>query len=206
MDGNKIRLLRKEKDFTIEQLADITGFTASYISQVERNKIEPSLSALDKISKALNVSLYFFLEEQSDKVIITRKELRKTITSENKANISFLTQLSDMDGIKPEFYVYEIVLNSNQWDSKDFNLLKCHKCIIVKKGTLLVEFNQFNEVLQMGDCIYIDANIPHRCYNPTSLDVEILCITSSLDLSWYFYYIWNSKINYKNFKIAYNID
>lgn len=183
MNGNKIRLLRKEKDYTIEQLAQITGFTASYISQVERNKIEPSLSALNKISKALNVSLYFFLEEQRDKIVITRKEHRKTIISEDKADVSFLTQISDRDGIKPEFYVYETILNSNQWDSKSFSLLKCHKCIIVKKGTLLVEFSQSSEILQEGDCIYIDSNMPHRCYNPTSLDVEILCITSLLDIS-----------------------
>jgi len=183
MNGNKIRLLRKEKDFTIEKLASLTGFTASYISQVERNKIEPSLSALNKISNALNVSLYYFLEEQNNKMIITRKEHRKTIISENKANINFLTQLSENDGIKPEFYVYEITLQSSERDNKDFNVLKCHKCIVVKKGTLLIEFSNSNEILQTGDSIYIDANLPHRCYNPTSLDVEILCITSSLDLS-----------------------
>ena len=180
MNGNKIRILRKEKDFTIEKLADITGFTASYISQVERNKIEPSLSALNKISNALNVSLYYFLEEQNNKMIITRKENRKTIVSENKADVSFLTHLSENDGIKPEFYVYEITLKPSQWDNKAFNVLKCHKCIVVKKGTLLIEFNNSNEILQMGDSIYIDVNLPHRCYNPTSVDVEILCVTSTL--------------------------
>ncbi len=183
MNGNKIRLLRKEKDFTIEKLASLTGFTASYISQVERNKIEPSLSALNKISNALNVSLYYFLEEQNNKMIITRKEHRKTIISDNKTNINFLTQLSENDGIKPEFYVYEITLRSNEWDNRNFNVLKCHKCIVVKKGTLLIEFSNSNEILQIGDSIYIDSNLPHRCYNPTSLDVEILCITSQLDLS-----------------------
>ena len=182
MNGNKIRLLRKEKDYTIEKLAAITGFTASYISQVERNKIEPSLSALNKISNALNVSLYYFLEDQKDNIIITRKDNRKTIITENKADISFLTNISLNNEIKPEFFVYEITLKSSQWDSKDFNVLKCHKCIVVKKGTLLIEFNSSNDILQTGDSIYIDANLPHRCYNPTSLDVEILCITSSLDL------------------------
>ena len=182
MNGNKIRLLRKERDLTIEKLADITGFTASYISQVERNKIEPSLSALNKISNALNVSLYYFLEEQKDKMIITRKDNRKIMITENKADVSFVTHLSENDGIKPKFYIYEITLKSNQWDSKDFTVLKCHKCIVVKKGTLLIEFSNSNEILQMGDSLYMDANLPHRCYNPTSLDVEILCITSSLDL------------------------
>jgi len=183
MNGNKIRLLRKEKDLTIEQFAEITGFTASYISQVERNKIEPSLSALNKISKALNVSLYFFLEEHDDKIIITRKDNRKIISSDNKATISFITQLSENLSIKPKFYVYELILKPGEWDSDSFNVLNCQKCIIVQKGTLFIEFSDYNEILQDGDSIYLDANMPHKCYNPTSLEVEVLCISSSLDLS-----------------------
>jgi len=183
MDGNKIRQLRQEKKLTIEEFAEITGFTSSYISQLERNKLEPSLTALTKISKALDVSLYYFLEEENSKPVIIKKSERKTVSSENKADISFLTHVGEVYGIKPEFYVYEVVLAPNQWDSKTLNVLNCHKCIIVKKGTLLIEFNNSNEVLQAGDSIYIDSNLPHRCYNPTSSEIEILCITSALDLS-----------------------
>lgn len=183
MDGNKIRQLRQDKKLTIGELAEITGFTASYISQLERNKLEPSLTALTKISKVLDVSLYYFLEEENSKMIITKKHERKTVSSDNKADISFLTHIGEASGIKPEFYVYEVILEPNQWDSKAFNILNCHKCIIAKKGTVLVEFNGSNEVLQAGDSLYIDSNIPHRCYNPTSSEIEILCITSALDLS-----------------------
>jgi transcriptional regulator with XRE-family HTH domain len=182
MDGNKIRQLRQEKKLTIEKFAEITDFTASYISQLERNKLEPSLTALTKISKALGVSLYYFLEE-NNKIIVTKKNERKTVSSENKADISFLTHIDEVSGLKPEFYIYEVVLEPNQWDSKTVNLLSCHKCIIVKKGTLLIEFNNSNEIMQAGDSVYIDSNLPHRCYNPTSSEVEFLCITSALDLS-----------------------
>lgn len=183
MDGNKIRLLRQEKKLTIEEFAEMTGFTSSYISQLERNKLEPSLTALTKISKALGVSLYYFLEEPSNKIVITKKDERKTLISDNKAKISFLTHIGETYGIKPEFYVYEIILEPSQWDSKTLNNLNCHKCIIVKEGTLLIEFSDSNKVLQAGDSIYIDSNLPHRCYNPTSSELKILCITSSLDLS-----------------------
>jgi len=78
MDGSKIRKLRKNKNMTIEELSEKSGFTASYISQVERNLIEPSLTALDKISKVLNVSPYYFLDD-SNNVIVTRKEERQKL-------------------------------------------------------------------------------------------------------------------------------
>ncbi len=183
MDGNKIRQLRQEKCLTIEEFAKLTGFTASYISQLERNKLEPSLNALSKISKALGVSLYYFLEEESSKYILTKKEQRKVVSSENKLDVSFLTNIADNIEINPKFYVYEIILEPNQWDNKISNIVNCHKCIIVSEGTLLIEFSNSNEVLKAGDSIYIDANLPHRCYNPSSSILKIICITSSLDLA-----------------------
>ncbi|MFA9424259.1 MAG: helix-turn-helix domain-containing protein, partial [Sedimentibacter sp.] len=42
MDGNKVRKLRKFNGMTIDDLSEKSGFTSSYISQVERNLIEPS--------------------------------------------------------------------------------------------------------------------------------------------------------------------
>ena len=42
MLGDKIREARKKQQFTLSQLADAAGLTASYISQVERNLAEPS--------------------------------------------------------------------------------------------------------------------------------------------------------------------
>ena len=183
MDGKKIRQLRQGKSITIEELAKLTGFTASYISQLERNKLEPSLTALSKISKVLEVSLYYFLEEEGSKYILTKKEQRKIVSSKNKSDISFLTHIGDGSDVKPEFYVYEIVLEPNKWDNKDSNIANCNKCIIVNEGILLIEFSNSNEVLQVGDSIYIDSNLPHRCYNPSSSILKILCITSGLDIS-----------------------
>lgn len=182
MNGNKIRLLRKEKEYTIEQLADMTGFTASFISQLERNKVEPSLNALNKICNALEVSLYYFLEEQNEVALVTRKNKRKIISSDGKSDMSFITPISQKSGINPKFYVYEIILEPNQWESLDFISVNCQKSIIVKSGSIFVEFGTHNEILQDGDSILIEANLPHKCYNPTNSNVEMICIMSSLEL------------------------
>ncbi|QSX06159.1 helix-turn-helix domain-containing protein [Sedimentibacter sp. zth1] len=183
MNGNKLRNLRKEKEYTIEYLANLSGFTASYISQIERNKIEPSLSALNKICDILNVSLYYFIEDDSKKTNIIRSEQRKVITSKDKKSFSFLTPLGGEGGFNPKFYVYEIKLSQNEWDSETEHILSCHKCIIAKKGTVLIEFSDHNELIITGDSIYINSNIPHRCYNPTDQEIEVMCILSELDLS-----------------------
>lgn len=95
MDGNKVRKLRKLKYMTIEELSEKSGFTASYISQVERNLIEPSLTALNKICQVLNVSPYYFLDDLNN-VIVTRKEDRqKLIIPEKDSELEYLIPISE---------------------------------------------------------------------------------------------------------------
>jgi transcriptional regulator with XRE-family HTH domain len=44
--GKKIRELREDKGFTLKQLADLVECTSSLISQLERDKADPSISML----------------------------------------------------------------------------------------------------------------------------------------------------------------
>jgi transcriptional regulator with XRE-family HTH domain len=75
--GKKIRELREDKGFTLKQLADLVECTSSLISQLERDKADPSISMLKKIAKALNVNIVdFFMESVKDEDIVTGKKDR----------------------------------------------------------------------------------------------------------------------------------
>ena len=50
MVGQRIRQIRKSKQLTLQDIAEKTGFSAGFLSQVERGTTDPSLSALRKIS------------------------------------------------------------------------------------------------------------------------------------------------------------
>jgi DNA-binding NtrC family response regulator len=58
--GKKVRELRVEKRFTLKQLAERTNLSVSLISQVERAESASSISTLNKIVAALNISLKEF--------------------------------------------------------------------------------------------------------------------------------------------------
>ena len=49
--------LRRRKNFTLRQLSEKTGYTVSFLSQLERGIKNPSLDALRAIAQALDVSL-----------------------------------------------------------------------------------------------------------------------------------------------------
>ncbi|HEX6594169.1 MAG TPA: helix-turn-helix transcriptional regulator [Bacillota bacterium] len=72
--GNKIRQFRESADLSARALAKITNLDPSQISKIERGMSKPSLDALERICKALNVSLAEFFQ------------MTKSICRQNSAN------------------------------------------------------------------------------------------------------------------------
>lgn len=55
--GNKLRALRKQTGMSQEELGFRTGLDRTYISGIERGERNPTLKNVNKIAKALKVSL-----------------------------------------------------------------------------------------------------------------------------------------------------
>jgi transcriptional regulator with XRE-family HTH domain len=65
--GNRIRDIRIRKRRSLKEIAERTGLTTSFLSQVERNFTSPSLKSLEKIAGALDTETGCFLEENKAK-------------------------------------------------------------------------------------------------------------------------------------------
>lgn len=55
--GRNLAELRAVRGMTLQGLADITGYTVSYLSQIERGESVPSLSGLATVAAALGVEM-----------------------------------------------------------------------------------------------------------------------------------------------------
>jgi transcriptional regulator with XRE-family HTH domain len=55
--GKRLRQLRRDAGLTQERLSIATGLSQTYISGVENGTRNPSFKTLDKLAKALNVSI-----------------------------------------------------------------------------------------------------------------------------------------------------
>jgi transcriptional regulator with XRE-family HTH domain len=55
--GKRLRALREERGWSQEEFADRAGLHRTYVSAVERGVRNPTLSVLDRLAKALGVSM-----------------------------------------------------------------------------------------------------------------------------------------------------
>jgi transcriptional regulator with XRE-family HTH domain len=56
--GSALRQLRKDKGFTLEELAERAEISVSYLSLIERGTRQPPLTKLESLAHILGVNLY----------------------------------------------------------------------------------------------------------------------------------------------------
>lgn len=94
--GEKIRELRKEKGYSLRELAKLAGSAShSYIAAVERGEYDPSLKIVKDIARALNVPTAYLLDIYDQdhsgydkfKIKEVRESQSKYIVSEEKTDM-----------------------------------------------------------------------------------------------------------------------
>ncbi len=167
--GPKIREIRQERGLTLNELSQKTQLTAGYLSQLERNIIEPSLSSLRKISVALGVPIYTFLSNGEKNHVLIPSDKRKKLDLPNSSiTYEFLTPMaSDRENqTKMEIIYYQ--LEPESWSSEDFIIHSADECIFIIQGSIELYLGEQKYIVTQGDSIYIRENTPHRFYNPSA--------------------------------------
>lgn len=61
--ASRLKMRRKELGLTQQVIYEKTGIAISYISQLEKGEVNPSLEIMASLARALEVNLTYFFEE-----------------------------------------------------------------------------------------------------------------------------------------------
>ena len=98
--GQRIRRLRTVRHTTLAKLGQATGLTISFLSQVERDIVSPSIKSIQKIAGALGASAGALFDEPAQPhALVVRQQARpRTVNTKARAIVeglaSGLLQLS----------------------------------------------------------------------------------------------------------------
>lgn len=75
--GKKIKLIRKTKKLTQEELGSLCGLSYKFIGEIERGSVNPSVDSIALIAKALNVNPSdFFAKDKESFFQLSHSELQ----------------------------------------------------------------------------------------------------------------------------------
>lgn len=177
--GKLIKDLRIERRLTLKQVAEKTGLSASFLSQVERSKSSITLQSLSKISDALNVSRSYFFTEKEEPTEIFRNKNESELNF-HKSN--FVYQGLSGSVSNPIFEPMLVVLLPNE-ESVTTSTHSGQEFVYVLEGTLTVLIGDKETELEPGDSFHIDSSTPHTWFNRTNKHVKLLYVYSRYHIS-----------------------
>lgn len=172
--GKKIKAIRKRNGLTLRALGTKTGFSASFLSQVERGVVSPSLSSLGRITHGLGVSVSAILTEPAATASpVVRRRQPRTMRSEwSRATIQSLLPTGTEDGI--EAILITIEPGGRIGETPLVHTGKEFAFCVKGRATLLLE-GETHE-LSEGDSVYFDASRLRQWENRKKRNAEILLV------------------------------
>jgi transcriptional regulator with XRE-family HTH domain len=161
--GKRLRDLRKAKKLTLDVLAQKTGFSKSYLSQIENLRREPSIGTLTKVARILGVDALFLISglqpdsEQSDLAIV-RKDERKHMPDAFRSkglkyeSVAYKKKDRLMDAYIVEMG-FDFPTNTKPWQGETFTY--------VLEGTHEFLYDGRSYILNAGDSYYFDPSKPY---------------------------------------------
>lgn len=172
MLGEQVRNVRKSRGITLKELAERTRLSIGYISQIERDLTDPSLSTLRKLSEALDVPTYLFMGvAETDSRLTTRKNEVITLSQpDSSIRYHLLTPMPSAEFV-PQSLIIRFELEPRSKDGECPVIHPSEEIIMVESGNLEVVIGTEKIHLEEGDSTLIRSNLPHLVANETDQPV-----------------------------------
>jgi transcriptional regulator with XRE-family HTH domain len=172
----RLRALRRERGWRLEDLAERTGFSSAYLSRLESGERQPSLGALIKVAQAYEVDFSTLFEpEPGVKNAVVMRGSESEMRSGNGLSYTNLTEGSWTFNLRP----LRIVVPAEREEEKLYQH-EGEQWLYVLSGRLRLMLTDKEFVLEPGDSAHFDAESPHQLSALGENDAEIILVACSV--------------------------
>ena len=163
--GHNLRALRLKRGLSLEKLSQLSGVSRAMLGQIELGQSAPTINVLWKVARALDVTFStLIVAREGGATTLLRAKEAKILTSLDGTFKS--RALFPWDGPRrTEFY--ELRLAPKSEERADAHAPGTVEHLIVTQGALALSVGREEHVLDSGDAIVFEADLPH-VYRNTS--------------------------------------
>jgi transcriptional regulator with XRE-family HTH domain len=174
--GARLRELRLQRGWTLQDLAGQSGLSKTFLSRLESGDRQASIAAVLTLSRIFDVSLAFLFESQlaTDPCVI----VRRTDATEKSSNGLFYIPLSNAGrffNLQPMRIRVPLSRRGKEHYHHDGE-----EWLYVLSGGLILSLAGKTYDLESGDAVHFDSRLPHRLIARGTRDAEVLLVASPL--------------------------
>lgn len=166
--GKNIQSLRNAQGLTLNILSERSGVSKAMLSQIESNKVNPTVATVWKIARGLDVDLQDLLDSTTTvkrKFSVKRSEAIKIIdNSEKGVTIKVFSPLS----LAGDLEIYMLYFEPHSSLLSDAHFTGTEEYLTVIKGSVIVKAGDNRSQLHEGDFISYHVDIEHSITNSGS--------------------------------------
>lgn len=174
--GGRIRMRRRIRRMSLQELSERSGLSVALLSQIERNVSTPSLRSLKQVCEGLDMPIGWLFDggEESTGVVLRAGSRRRL----DFGPLKMVKELMSPDSV-PEIQIMKIIIQpEGSSGAAPYNNPEGAKCGTVLSGRLGLHVNGRDYVLETGDSFAFRAQDMHRFWCIGDNAVEILWIVT----------------------------
>lgn len=176
--GFRVRKLRRERDMTLNDLAASSGVSRAMISKIERGEKNPTLVVAARIAEGLGVTLSQLagVEEHREVVVVPRDRRMVMRDPETGFERQLLSPTFGNRGVE---FIRNVIPEGSTSGEFPPHRDGVEEHIVVEKGRLRAALGGDDYMLEEGDAIYFEADLPHRFDNVGEGECSYYLVISS---------------------------
>lgn len=168
--GKRLAKLRREKKLTLNSLANETGLTTKYISQIEKGEVIPPVSVILQLSRALEIDSGILLREERERAD------KKSADDYQKRTEDYTYQTLTPQARHKHLKAFKVFIDPKS-DHKGVSYQHLgEEFIYVLKGKIEVMVGENKNTLGPNQCLHFNSSIVHKLRNTSAEKAELLVI------------------------------
>ena len=178
--GERVRELRKERNWTLEQAANQAGLARSTLSKIENGQMSPTFDALKKLALGLKISVPQLFTQPVRDQINGRMAITRSGEGNEQATVTYEHELLAESLSKKKMLPYRARIRARSIEEFDgWVRHDGEEFLLVLTGVIQL-YTEFYEPVEMrrGDSAYYDAAMGHNVISVSPEDATILWVTA----------------------------
>jgi len=175
--GREVRQLRRKHDMTVTELAELAGLSSGMLSKIENGHTSPSLTTLQSLSLALNVSITALMrkfEERRDATFVAAGGGLKIQRRGTRAGHEYRVLGHSLDEeITMEPFVITLTDKSEVFPAFEH---QGTEFLYVLEGRMDYHHGGATYVMGPGDSLFFDAEAAHGPENLVETPIRFVCV------------------------------